>query len=64
MAVVNVNWNGTQFIGERFKIRNVVDNTTIRIKHLFLNNTNEYLLSNANNLLPQGFVFYQEVLSI
>ena len=60
MAVVEVNWNGTQVIGERLKIRNIIDNTTIRIKHLFLNNTNNYLLSNTSNLLPQGFVFYHE----
>ena len=60
MAVVNVNWNSTQVIGERLKIRNVVDTTTIKIKHLYLNNTNNYLLSNTNNLLPYGFIFYHE----
>tara|TARA_R100000742_G_C4256504_1_gene74383 strand:- start:273 stop:1019 length:747 start_codon:yes stop_codon:yes gene_type:complete len=60
MPLEDIAWNGDLVIGQRFKIRNVSDNDIAKINHIYLDNINNYLLSNTNNQLPQGFVFYHE----
>lgn len=60
MAIINTTWNGYEVIGEKYKIKNIGDNNA-RIKKIYLDNVNQYLLGNTSYTPIQGFIFYQNL---
>tara|TARA_R100000541_G_scaffold18782_2_gene28662 strand:- start:2396 stop:3136 length:741 start_codon:yes stop_codon:yes gene_type:complete len=60
MAIINTTWNGYEVIGEKYTIKNIGNNDA-RIKKIYLDNVNQYLLGNTSYTPIQGFIFYQNL---